>query len=148
MNEINTEIIINAPKKIIWDIITDFSSYPEWNPFIVKIFGKAEPGENILFFVKTEAPPFPIYASILEFEREKKLSWGGPGFDFLKPIISAEHIFLIEEISPSECRFKNYERMGGLLPNITWYLIERSRDSYIAMNKALKLRAERLVVGK
>ncbi|MDY9920045.1 MAG: SRPBCC family protein [Proteiniphilum sp.] len=42
--EIRTEIIIRATSEKIWDILTDFENYPNWNPFITFIKGKVEEG--------------------------------------------------------------------------------------------------------
>ena len=39
VRELSTEIIIRAPAGNVWRILTDFSRYPEWNPFIKKIEG-------------------------------------------------------------------------------------------------------------
>ncbi len=142
MNEINTEIIINAPKKVIWDILTDFPSYSEWNPFLIKVIGEASPGGNIFFVAKSEGAIVPVLANITEYEFEKKFSWGGPPFTLFKSIFGAEHFFIIEEISPTQCRFRNNERMEGVIADVTWALIEKSEPAYHAMNQALKERAE------
>ncbi len=37
---IKTEIIINASKEKVWQVLTDFDKYPAWNPFIVSIKGE------------------------------------------------------------------------------------------------------------
>lgn len=34
MNSIRTEIKIHAPVTIVWQTLTDFASYADWNPFI------------------------------------------------------------------------------------------------------------------
>jgi uncharacterized protein YndB with AHSA1/START domain len=34
MKEIRTEILINAQAYKVWKALTDFNSYPSWNPFI------------------------------------------------------------------------------------------------------------------
>ena len=39
MKEIKTEIAINAPIDKIWNTLLDFKSYPNWNPFIIKVMG-------------------------------------------------------------------------------------------------------------
>jgi hypothetical protein len=142
MNEINTEIIINAPKKNIWDIITNFQAYSEWNPFLVKVIGEASPDSNIFFLAKSDGAMIPVLANIIEFEFEKKFSWGGPPFTWFKSIFGAEHFFIIEEISPTQCRFRNNERMEGMVADAMWSLIEKSEPAYHAMNLALKARAE------
>jgi uncharacterized protein YndB with AHSA1/START domain len=33
MKEIHTEIEINSPAEKVWRVLTDFATYPEWNPF-------------------------------------------------------------------------------------------------------------------
>ena len=37
MKEIKTEIIINSKPEKVWNILTNFEKYPEWNPFIKSI---------------------------------------------------------------------------------------------------------------
>lgn len=142
MNEINTEILINAPKKNIWKILTDFPSYSEWNPFLIKVIGEVSPNSNIFFVAKSEGVILPVFANILEYEFEKKFSWGGPPFPWFRNVFGAEHFFIIEEISPTQCRFRNNERMEGMLADATWGLIEKMEPAYHAMNQALKERAE------
>ncbi|MBP9884833.1 MAG: SRPBCC domain-containing protein [Leptospiraceae bacterium] len=142
MNEIHTEIEINAPKEVIWKILTDFSAYPEWNPFIVNITGTPRLGATILFVARFEAISIPILANIIQFEKEKSFSWGGPGISWLKSVFTAEHFFIIEEIENGKCRFTNKEQMDGAIPDALWLLIERGKPAYEAMNEALKKRAE------
>ena len=43
---IDTEILIQASSERVWAVLTDFAAYPEWNPFIVSLEGKAEWGEH------------------------------------------------------------------------------------------------------
>jgi uncharacterized protein YndB with AHSA1/START domain len=45
--EIRTEITIQAKREKVWAILTDFENYPNWNPFITFIEGKAEEGRQI-----------------------------------------------------------------------------------------------------
>jgi uncharacterized protein YndB with AHSA1/START domain len=52
MKEIYTEIEINASAGIVWDILTDFDNFPNWNPFIKKISGILQEGERIEVFIK------------------------------------------------------------------------------------------------
>ena len=46
MKELHSEIEIAASAQRVWDILTDFSSYPQWNPFIRRISGEAKIGER------------------------------------------------------------------------------------------------------
>jgi len=42
MPEISIEIDLSAPPERVWSVLTEFASYPEWNPY-QSIEGKAEP---------------------------------------------------------------------------------------------------------
>ena len=145
MNKIHTEIVIHAPKEVIWDILTDYSAYPEWNPFIVRVFGGAGLGKQVLFVARFKLAIAPVLARILKFEIHKKLSWGGPGVSWVESIFCAEHVFEIDEIEPGVCRFINKETMGGVVANTMWPIIQLGTPAYIAMNEALKERAEAAV---
>jgi uncharacterized protein YndB with AHSA1/START domain len=45
--ELHTEIDINAPAERVWQLLTDFDSYPEWNPFIRWVRGYPQIGERL-----------------------------------------------------------------------------------------------------
>src|SRR4051794_25262595 len=38
------EIEIQAPPERIWEILTDFGAYPQWNPFMPRLDGEARGG--------------------------------------------------------------------------------------------------------
>jgi uncharacterized protein YndB with AHSA1/START domain len=44
MKQLHTQIEIDAPAKRVWELLTDFASYPQWNPFIRHISGRLTPG--------------------------------------------------------------------------------------------------------
>jgi uncharacterized protein YndB with AHSA1/START domain len=44
MNQLHTEIEINGPAERVWAVLTDFASYPEWNPFIRQVSGELNIG--------------------------------------------------------------------------------------------------------
>lgn len=46
MKSLETEIIINAPADKVWNILVDFDSYPEWNPFILSFDGEISEGKK------------------------------------------------------------------------------------------------------
>ncbi len=52
MKQIETDIIINADLNKVWLILTDFESYPHWNPFIRVISGKKKVGEKLRVFIQ------------------------------------------------------------------------------------------------
>ncbi|VVB87011.1 Polyketide cyclase / dehydrase and lipid transport [uncultured archaeon] len=47
MKELRTEIEIQASADRVWQILTDFASFPEWNPFIRRAKGETVKGARI-----------------------------------------------------------------------------------------------------
>jgi uncharacterized protein YndB with AHSA1/START domain len=47
MKELYSEIEIAACAERVWRILTDFASYPQWNPFIRHISGEPTAGERL-----------------------------------------------------------------------------------------------------
>jgi uncharacterized protein YndB with AHSA1/START domain len=44
---IDTTVDIDASKQAVWDVLTDFAAYGEWNPFL-RIEGTAEVGTKLV----------------------------------------------------------------------------------------------------
>lgn len=71
---LETKITIEAPISKVRAILFDFPKYSEWNPFIVKIEGEAEPKGQIHVDIlppgdssPTHFDPFVIVSSQTEF---------------------------------------------------------------------------------
>jgi uncharacterized protein YndB with AHSA1/START domain len=65
---ISTTVDIDAPKQLVWDVLTDFAAYHEWNPDI-SIEGSARVGTN-----RDSAPGRLWAAGSTECEWLKRLS--------------------------------------------------------------------------
>ncbi|MDG2271794.1 MAG: SRPBCC domain-containing protein [Halioglobus sp.] len=50
-NSVSTEIVINAPAEIVWDVILDFSNYGLWNTFCPSMKGEAVLGSPLEMLV-------------------------------------------------------------------------------------------------
>jgi uncharacterized protein YndB with AHSA1/START domain len=48
---------IAAPPAVVWEVLTDFPKYPEWNPFVVECRSTLQPGEAMDMRVKLMAVP-------------------------------------------------------------------------------------------
>lgn len=51
MLELRAEIEIEAPVERIWEVLTDFEEFPEWNPFIRRIRGTSQVGSRLDVFI-------------------------------------------------------------------------------------------------
>ena len=80
MIRIETETIIPASPEQIWDILTDFESYPEWNPMILEVTGKPVIGAKLK--LKVSAPDnsgrkYSFKAVIVNNQPNEMLAWKG-----------------------------------------------------------------------
>ena len=66
---ITTEIIINAPREKVWEILTDFDNYKNWNPFVIKSTGKAVVGTRLVNTIKNGGRYFVFKPIILKIEK-------------------------------------------------------------------------------
>src|SRR5437667_84409 len=51
MLELRTDIEIDAPVERVWEVLTDFDRFPDWNPFIRRIRGNAQVGSRLDVFL-------------------------------------------------------------------------------------------------
>jgi len=139
--EIATEIVIDAPARIVWDILVDFARYREWNPYIPSLAGTARTGERVRFvFRLVPGVPVPACARVLDFVPPRELRWGGG----VGGLLRAEHYMILEPLSESRVRFRHGEIFTGLLVPVAWRvaLARYGPAAYGNTNAALKRRAE------
>ena len=140
--EIQESIEIAASPSEVWWQLTNFEAYREWNPFITRISGEAASGTRLTVAMQPASmPPIVLRPRVLVAEPERELRWRGRlGWPKL---FDAEHAFTIESMGVDRVRFIQRERFSGLLAPGALPLIEqRLRESFRAMNQALRQRAE------
>jgi len=141
MKELRTHIEIEATPERVWEILTDFSAYPEWNPFIQAIEGEAVPGAKLEARIE---PPggraMTFKPTVVEVTSKQELRWLGR---LLAPgVFDGEHSLRIEPIDDSHVRFVQAERFTGVLVPLFGKTLEKTQRGFTAMNEALKRRAE------
>jgi hypothetical protein len=142
MHEIRTEIEIEASPARVWDVLLNFASHPRWNPFIRSISGNAVPGERLKVSIH---PPggkaMTFKPRVLVAQPHRELRWLGR---LLMPgVFDGEHFFQMEGTGLARTRLVHGEKFSGLLvPMARAQLDGGTRAGFIAMNQALKQRAE------
>jgi hypothetical protein len=142
MRKLHTSIEIESTRQQVWEILTDFPSYPEWNPFIRSVVGEAVAGAKLRVRIQ---PPggrgLTFRPRVLVAEPERELRWLG---HLLVPrVFDGEHSFKIEQIDERRVKFDQAERFTGALVPLFGRTLEPTRRGFEAMNEALKRRAER-----
>jgi len=142
MKQLDNELEINASAERVWQLLTDFASFPQWNPFIQHVSGELERGAQLEVTLQPSGThATTIRPMVLKAEPNRELRWIGrlliPG------LIDDEHIFTIEPLDANRVRFTQREIFTGLLAS--FHGRSRNADTrrgFREMGQALKLRAE------
>lgn len=140
--EIEESIEIAAGPSEVWWQLTNFGSYPDWNPFITRIDGEVREGARLSVTLNLHAmPEITVRPKVMVVDPQRQLRWRGRMG--IPNLFDGCHIFTIETTGVNRVCFKQRERFSGLFAPGGVSLIERSlRRSFREMNEALRQRAE------
>jgi uncharacterized protein YndB with AHSA1/START domain len=48
---------IEAPQEFVWEVLTDYARYPEWNPYTVRVDTRLELGADVVLHLPDPAKP-------------------------------------------------------------------------------------------
>jgi hypothetical protein len=139
---LQAEVDIQASAERVWEVLTDFAAYPEWNPFIVQAAGEPVPGQRLELHMRLSGRRgMTIRPEVLEADPGRVLRWLGrllvPG------LFDGEHRFTIQPSGPGRVRLTQHEKFGGLLAPLLLAMIAKpTLASFHQMNQALKARLE------
>jgi hypothetical protein len=68
---------IDAPASTVWQVLTDFEAYPEWNPFIRQINGTAATGDQLTVKMVAGKTAVTFSPTVLAVQPERELRWKG-----------------------------------------------------------------------
>lgn len=143
MHEIDTSIEIDAPAERVWEVLTRFSEFDDWNPVITRMRAGLAAGADVSFLIRIDGRKIPIQARMLKVEAGREIRWKGPRSDLLAKLVAAEHFLRVEPRSDGRSVFIHGERFTGVLLKYLWGFAEpRILAAYGVMNRAVKARAE------
>ncbi len=139
---IRSAIEIRAPIETVWGVLTDFDSYPEWNPHIRRVRGTPAEGRRIAIYSR---PPggrmIVMRPTVTRWEPPHELRWQAT-FAFGR-LFRGEHGFRLEATGPDRVRFVQDETFRGLLvPLYSRLRLARTRAGFDLVNQAVRERAE------
>lgn len=140
------EVLIDAPQQVVWEQVTNFAAYSDWNPFVLEAHAEFEVGKTIRFLEDLKQfGQHWLEAQFLSIEPHKAFVWQG---HFAAPFLfSVRHAFKFEALSNRQTRFVQvHENSGLLIPYLAWrgvYVV--SHQGYLDYNQALKERCESLL---
>jgi hypothetical protein len=140
MKELVTAVDIDAPAETVWDVLVDFSAYPEWNPR-TRITGTAAEGERLVVAPGPDAEGMPTFRPTVLRADGTELRW--LGHLAVRGLFDGEHVFAVEDLGEDRSRLTQSESFGGLLVGPLMRLYGADTEAgFEAVNAALKERAE------
>lgn len=134
--EISTSIQINATPEKVWQVLTDFKSYPQWNPFIQSLKGDVKVGNRI----DVNLGGMAFKPLVLAYSQNQKFRW--IGHLLIKGIFDGEHQFELTANPDGSTHFIQSEKFKGILVPFVPKVFRDTKVNFERMNQALKQRAE------
>ena len=104
MGELYSEIVINGTPEQVWGVLTNFSGFPNWNPFVRRASGTVKQGERIEVYLQPpDGPGMTIKPTLTEVVPNRELRW--LGHTVIPGLFDGEHIFTIEALEADGVRF-------------------------------------------
>ncbi len=137
--EIKTEILINANPEKVWAVLTDFRSYPNWNPFITSLTGDVAVGNKITVHIEPPGASASTFKpKVLSFIPHKEVSWLGQLL-FAGVFDGLHKLELTANPDNTTTLFKQRERFSGILvPFFRKQLENNTKKGFQEMNQKLK----------
>ncbi len=129
---------IHAEPQTIWDLLTDASTYPNWNPAVLGIEGSIAPGEQIKL-TSVVNPNRSFKLTVTEFSPPRTMVWAdGMPLGLFK----GERTFRITPKGDGVVGFAMEEVYSGLLAPLITKSIPDMTDSFEMFADGLKQAAE------
>lgn len=139
--QLHTAIDIDATPERVWEVLTDFAAYPQWNPFM-EITGTPRVGERLKVRLQPSGGRgMTFQPTVLAADPGRQLRWLGRLL--LPRVFDGEHSFTIEPAGDHQVHFVQQERFRGVLVRFLAGSLDRhTLPGFRQMNQALKRRAE------
>ncbi len=141
MREIYSEVEIKATPERVWDVITDFDSFPDWNPFLRRVDGELKAGGQIEIEVRAgSGRSSKMQPTVVKSERPSEIRWNvRQSFG----LFNREHVINIRSIGEERAQVIQRGLFSGILVPFMGSAIDETREGCVAMNEALRARVER-----
>jgi len=132
---------VQAPAEILWEVISDFETWSDWNPVHPRIDAALRIGTPVKVELVIEgAEPALIEAVVQDWVPYEQLHWRRQR---MRGLITTIRYLEIENMGPANATFSNGELfMGPLVRLVSRDERRRLRAAYTRMGEAVKARAE------
>jgi hypothetical protein len=134
---------VQAPAELVWEIVSDFSTWSDWNPIHPKAEGQLKIGTPLTVHHALPGEPVRVLQPIVkDWVPYEQLHWRSSR---LGGFVTAIRYIEIENMGPGSSTFSNGELFVGLL--VRWVSRDERRKlkaAYAQMGEALRDHAEAL----
>jgi len=145
MPVLDTTFEIDAPAAAVWEALTDFPRYGEWNLALPSVTGEPRVGSTLTLALAlgTGAKPMEVQADVLELDPERCFAWrGNLGADFL---FTGFREFILEPADGDGTRVRHVESVTGLIAPVFYAVKRKGVDwHHHELNASLRRRAVEL----
>jgi len=112
---------IEAPREIVWDVISRTSEYPQWNKFVVSCQSTFQVGSPIVMFVKV-LPFMPMRQkeTILQHTPGEFLEYG---INIPLGLLSSSRQHILKATDPGKTTYESVFVLNGLLSSLVGVLL-------------------------
>lgn len=135
------ETRIDAPRAAVWRVLSDFTRYPEWNPFTPQVVGRCAAGEDVRVLVKLQGAPFWMPRRVTCAEPDRRFAWVGRAW--YSPLAPGERSITLEDHPDGGTLVVDDEVVGGLGVLMAPSLRETLRSQMVAFGEGLEVAVER-----
>ena len=130
------EIDIAAPAEVVWEVLTDFDGWPQWNPEVKSMSWDGPLAPGAMF--RWKAGPGTIVSTVEEVDRPRYIRWRGRTLR-----ISAIHVWRFEE-RDGGTHVETEESFSGFLVRLLRGTLQKQLDRALEEGLGhLKREAER-----
>ncbi len=111
---VSDTVEVEAPSRLVWDILLDMPRYSEWNPFCIRAVSTLEMGAAVEMMLTNYVVPgslFPNVEYICALVPEELISWQLP-YSALWPY-PARRDQIIERVGANRCRYHSTDAFLG-----------------------------------
>ena len=132
---------VQAPAEIVWEVVSDFSTWHEWNPLYRKAEGQMKIGTALTLEQHLPDQPAQVIAPIVQdWVPYEQLHWRSSR---MGGFVTAIRYLEIENMGPENATFSNGELfMGLLLRFVSREERRRLKAAFAAMGEAVRDRSE------
>lgn len=140
---IDAAMEIDAPAELVWQVITDFPRYGEWNPFVTECRSSLIPGEPIDMVVRLGGRPRRQREWIRSHTPGHELSYS------MRPVaLGTLHSLRSHTLTPlgdHRTRYESHFELNGWLhPVVVALLGKHLKAGFAGMTAGIQQRAESL----